>query len=178
MKYIMILILVCSSVILVNTSLGQVPDGQVLVDVDLLTGIQLKKAMEGKPSIETRVSKWTEIGKGIGAATKEGLSAVTEETNKFANTKVGLFTMIMIAYKIIGKDLIQLIIGAPLLITITVLFIWIVRRNYIVRKIISSESADGMKTYEVYQPEEAWYIAVACLIYGLSVGISLLVIFV
>ena len=55
--------------------------------------------------------KWVGVGGEIGIAVKEGLSAVVDVSEQFSNTNVGRFTMIMIAWKVLGKDLIRIILG-------------------------------------------------------------------
>lgn len=59
--------------------------------------------------------KWVGLGKEIGTSVKEGLGALTEETDKFSKTGVGKFTMFMIAFKVLGYPIIQLFIGGILL---------------------------------------------------------------
>jgi len=73
-----------------------------------------------------RYGNWVGVGGEIGTAIKEGLNAVVDVADKFGNTRVGTFTMILVAWKVVGKDLVRIIIGFLFMIIVTV-FIF---RNY------------------------------------------------
>jgi hypothetical protein len=47
---------------------------------------------------------WVGLGKEVGEAINSSLSAVTDNTAKFADTKVGKFTMFIIAWKVLAQD--------------------------------------------------------------------------
>jgi len=87
------------------------------------------------------------LGREIGTAINEGLKAVTEQTAKFAETKVGKFTMFIIAYKVIGTDAIQFIVGVPLLVVGLVIFVWSYYKNCIPHKVLKSKDKDGAKEW-------------------------------
>lgn len=74
--------------------------------------------------------KWLDIGREIGIATREGLDAVVDDANKFGSTKVGTFVMVMIAWKIVGHDILGVLLGIPLLIGGVCLWLWIMRRLF------------------------------------------------
>lgn len=106
---------------------------------------------------------WAEMGRAIGIATREGLSAVTTETAKFADTTPGRFTMVMIAWKVMGADFLASVkgylIGVPLLIFWCSLFVWWLRRVYGIHKV--TRLVDGKKVVEEMPPlsvqwAEAW----------------------
>lgn len=54
---------------------------------------------------------WVGVGGEIGIAVREGLGAVVDVSEQFGKTDVGKFTMIMIAWKVMGKDVIKIFIG-------------------------------------------------------------------
>ena len=89
------------------------------------------------------------LGREIGTAVNEGLKAVTEQTAKFAETKVGKFTMFIIAYKVLGTDIVQFTIGIPLLMVGLIIFVWSYYKNCIPRRILVSKDKDGNKKWEM-----------------------------
>lgn len=56
-----------------------------------------------------QVSEWAGRGKEVGEAINSSLAAVTENTAKFADTKVGKFTMFIIAWKVLSDDLVGIV---------------------------------------------------------------------
>jgi hypothetical protein len=124
-----------------------------------------------------KYSEYINLGKSVGIAVREGLEAVTDTAAKFAKTDPGKFTMFIIAYKVIGKDFIQFIIGVPMLIIGIGLFIWSYRKNCITRQIPTEMNQDDkVKRYEIHEgsDEEKWAHIIVFLVY---VGITMIVIF-
>jgi len=60
------------------------------------------------------ISPYLGMGREIGEAVKGGLESVVDVSNRFADTPVGKFTLFMVAWKVIGHDLVGLVIGLPL----------------------------------------------------------------
>jgi hypothetical protein len=104
------------------------PVEQILVNATDLTPAQLQKIKTDaelsdlKKKVET-YGNWVGVGKEVGIAIKEGLLAVVDVSEKFGNTKVGTFTMVMVAYKIIGRDMIRIAIGI-LFLLVFIPFLW------------------------------------------------------
>lgn len=95
--------------------------------------------------------KWVGIGKEIGAAVNDSLSAVTTQADNFAKTGVGKFTMFLVAYKVLGKDLIGMVVGIPLLFVWTTIFVVFWRRLYNNRVVL--DRVEGKtKFYKVVPP--------------------------
>ncbi|MBI2639589.1 MAG: hypothetical protein HYW90_01705 [Candidatus Sungbacteria bacterium] len=113
---------------------------------DLLQKIEQKQQVE-------KVGSWVGLGREVGTAVNEGLKAVTDHAANFGKTGVGMFVMVMIAWKVMGVDLLQLAIGLPLLAIGTGLFTWSYSRNCIPRKIPVELTSEGKVTrYEVTKP--------------------------
>lgn len=74
--------------------------------------------------------EWIGIGKEIGIATREGLTAVVDTAEKFGSTKVGTFVMVMIAWKIMAKDVLGIIIGIPIMLGGVALWVWTMKRLF------------------------------------------------
>lgn len=84
----------------------------ITISKDQLTSEQLKKLeVENQLAEIEKYSQWAGVGAEVGTAIKEGLSAVVDVAEQFSETKVGQFTMIMIAWKIVGKDIVKIVIG-------------------------------------------------------------------
>ncbi len=92
------------------------------------------------------VNEWVNIGTGIGS----GLAAAARETgqvvNEFANTPVGKLTIAVILFKVMGGDLIQLIIG--LIFFAAAISGWIAcfRRVFAVRTVTIVDPTTKIKT--------------------------------
>ncbi|TSC67012.1 MAG: hypothetical protein CEO19_395 [Parcubacteria group bacterium Gr01-1014_73] len=96
--------------------------------------------------------KWVGVGKEVGTAVNDSLSAITTQADNFAKTGVGKFTLFLVAWKVLGKDFVGVIIGVPLLVVWTMLFTVFWRRLYCVRKVL--ERIDGkQKFYKVIEPQ-------------------------
>jgi len=110
------------------------PDGDKLVTVPqrYVSAEGLAHSQDGES-----VSKWIGIGREIGIATKEGLGAVVDEANHFGNTRVGNFVLVMVAWRIIGHDLLRIVLGIPCWIAGVMLWIWSYRRFFIGYRVLS-----------------------------------------
>lgn len=58
-----------------------------------------------------RIQMYVEVGKGIGAGLGEAARGLGVAVNEFAGTPVGKITMFLIAYKVIGGEIIDLALG-------------------------------------------------------------------
>lgn len=119
-KIILALVIISISIMFSNTMHAQVNTESAVT----LTQEQLQQlspeiqsqiaTLNKKQEIETKIEKygkWVGMGKEIGIAVNESLISLTETADKFANTKVGKFTMFIVAYKVIGTDILQLGFG-------------------------------------------------------------------
>lgn len=96
--------------------------------VDQLAKIELEKAnAELQKKVDT-YGKWVGVGGEVGIAVKEGLTAVVDVADKFGKTDVGKFTIYMVAWKVMGKDLIKIIIGLLFFFLFTTTLIFTYRR--------------------------------------------------
>ena len=133
---------------------------KIIVNVKDLTPDQLQKIKEQErlntmqEKIET-YGKWVGVGNEVGIAIKEGLNAVVDVSEKFGNTKVGTFTMYLIAWKVVGKDFIRIFLGIIFQIIIAVLIFKSFKRMFPRRYVTQSR---GWKfwlpqTYQIVEPE-------------------------
>lgn len=134
---------------------AQVVDKEIVVKESDLTPGQLEKIKQRKvyDKIE-EIGKYAGMGKEIGTGVREGLIAIKDVSTDLADTGLGKFTMFLIAYKIIGKDIIQFVVGFVFLAVFLSFFIWSYRKNCVPRSILIREDKDGGKDYKDYTPEE------------------------
>lgn len=85
--------------------------------------LHVLQTIETKNRIEN-VGKWVGLGKEVGTAVQEGLGALTDEADKFSKTGVGKFTMFIIAFKILGYPIIQLVVGLFILLIGILVYAW------------------------------------------------------
>lgn len=85
----------------------------------------LAKASQG-----SAISPYLGMGREIGEAVKGGLESVVEVSNKFADTPVGKFTLVMVAWKIMGRDLLHVALGVPIFIAGWCVWFYFIRRMY------------------------------------------------
>lgn len=137
------------------------------------------------------ISKYAEVGKAFGSAFKECWTTVSTDAEKFANSDAGKLTMVLIAWKIVGQDginlvekAVQYIIGIPLFFLGTFTFIWVFRRNCMTRPQLVSATKVGWLTVkreykgttEALWGGEAAVVVGVC--YAIFVGICSLIVFV
>lgn len=138
------------------------PVEQILVNATDLTPQQLQKIKteaelaDLKKKVET-YGNWVGVGKEVGIAIKEGLLAVVDVSEKFGDTKVGKFTMILIAYKIIGKDILRIAIGLIFLVIFIAFMFRYYKTSFTVHRVKTSNNGWRIwlpNTYEIVQPSD------------------------
>ena len=102
-------------------------DQVVTVPKKYVSAEGLSHQVESAPQ---KVSQWIGVGQEIGIATREGLNAVVDTAEKFGTTKVGTFVMVMIAWKIMAKEVLGVILGIPLLIAGVSVWFWVMKRLF------------------------------------------------
>ncbi len=126
----------------------------IAVDDSILTDNQ-KTTIAVKQNVGI-ISQYTGLGKEVGVAVNEGLSAITTQANNFANTKVGTWTMWIITYKIIGKDILRIVIGIPLFFIVLFVLLYQFKLGYITKRIRKTGSIIdgwlGKGEYEIVTP--------------------------
>lgn len=96
-------------------------------------------------------SPYLGIGKEIGDAVKGSLESVVEVSNKFADTPVGKFTLFILAWKLIGREMLGVLLGLPLYLAGIALWVWFARRFYFGRW-IKVRNEQGKKEDRFEQP--------------------------
>lgn len=179
------------------TALGQQqapePPQTYVVPASQLTQGQIAQIKVGETLTNLeQVGKYAGIGKEIGEGVSGALSALNGEVTKFGNTEVGHFTMLMIAWKIMGedavgltKDLLGAVVGIPFFFLTSLILFWSYKRLCIPRKVLTKKGPGffGEREYQIVTPENTgswnpseWAIAHA-LMFLVSTGISCAMIF-
>jgi hypothetical protein len=192
------LIALILSLTVATAAFGQTETVQVditkLSQQELLVYQQLKqKQQQGAGSLVNpdNIEKYAQIGKSFGTAFKECWSTVSADAEKFANSSAGKWAMVLITWKIMGDDAINLMeksvsyaIGIPLLFVGTFFFAYIYRRNCVSHPQLVSKTKVGWLTVKseykgmttpIHNNEGPWGYAVC---YAAFVGICALIIFV
>jgi hypothetical protein len=138
---------------------------------DQLAKIKVRQKMEGY----SETVKW---GHEIGVAVNETLAALTDNTAKFSETKVGKLAMFLVAWKVMAQDVISMgnrvagyLVGIPFLAIGLAVVVWSYRRQCVPRRVLV-EKGPGFwiwrdKKYEIYDPskqvgnmeQDEWVIA-------------------
>lgn len=183
MKYLLVV------VFLMFVSIMYSQDKRILVNPDDLPKEIYDKYIDGygnpiannqnKTTVES-TREWVSLGKEVGEAIDAGLGAVVKQAENFGNTRVGNFTLIMIAWKIIGKDIIRILIGSVFIIIFTIVFFIGYLKNCIQKRYLISIKGSGkdkVKEYETREPIHSDYIVGYWVCYILSLALSCIMMF-
>lgn len=148
-KIVFLLLLAFSSPVFAQQDTGSVviPRSALTVDQKALIEQQVLKT-----KIET-YGEWVGLGKEIGEAVNSSLSAVTEHTTKFAETKVGKMTMAIVIWKVVGNDLLGVLFAIAMWLAFFPLFVWSFRKNALPYEVKYKEDVDdtGKVTNRYYE---------------------------
>lgn len=165
---------------------------QKIVTVDLSTlspdvqaAIQAQKESDAfTQKIET-YGKWAGMGKEVGVAVRDGLTAVKDVTLEISETKLGRTVVWLVVWKVAGKDFVQIGVG---FIVFLVASVFIVRSYFRLFRTKRLASKSGFflwpkKTYEPFEYEwgsdanRAGAQVMHALVWLASVGISCAIMF-
>jgi len=136
------------------------PVEKISVNVTDLTPEQILKTKADAETlaitqrIET-YGKWAGSGKEVGIAVRDALMAVVEVADKFGKTNVGLFTMVMVAWKVMGEDVVRIIMGIVFALITTVFIFRSYHKNFTTRRIVTKTNGWKFwlpKEYEIVEP--------------------------
>ena len=197
MKYILTLVLTLA---LTLGAIAQTENVQVditkLTQQELLVYQQLKQkqaqnSMNVANLTPETIDRYAQIGKSFGTAFKECWTTVSTDAERFANSSAGKWAMVMVTWKIMGDDAVNLVeksvqyaIGFPLLLVGTCIFAWLIRRNCMERPALVSATKVGWLTVKreykgTTSPRwngEAAFVCAIC--YAVFIGICCLILFV
>lgn len=106
------------------------------------------------PSTPEKVEQWVNVGTAIG----RGLAGTAQElgvaADKIADTRVGLFAMILIAWHYVGADLVSTVFGFLWLATLIPTWVWMYRRQFLIESIQvfdKGKREDGLRKKVVFR---------------------------
>lgn len=108
-------------------------DEKVTVPKSMLTQDQISQLNQN--NIKNNVSSWAGVGKEVGEAVNSSLSAITTQTNNFAQTGVGKVTVAIVVWKVLGDQIVHLVFGLIEMVVFLPLWIWSYRRTCLDRRI-------------------------------------------
>ena len=94
-----------------------------------------------------QIGQYVSIGKEIGSAVDTSLGALAGHIDKISQTNVGKFTMAMVAWKILGDDVLSYFVGILSLFMFVSIWVWSWKNNFYRRRF--------PKKIKVIQP--TWY---------------------
>ena len=143
-----------------STHAQQVQGQKIVVNTTDLTPDQLAKIQAEKEIAELQAKvdtygKWVGIGGEIGQAVRDGLNAVVDVSDKFSKTDVGHFTIMMIAWKVVGRDIVRFVLGFIFMIISVWFVIFSFKTTCIDRKICTKNPGlfKGPKEYTIVKPK-------------------------
>ena len=116
----------------------------VTVPKSLLTQEQLDKLPTAGTVGAIQEDQRISYGKEVGIAVGEALNAVSDSAVKFADTRVGTLTILLVAYKVIGRDAIHYLAGAGFTLVWIPLWIWSYRR-FLPRRVLIRKTSDAQE---------------------------------
>lgn len=143
--------------------------------------IRLAQPPAVNPAVPSSVSEFVKGSQDLGTAIGGGLKNLAHEAkdmtfgkdktlveglDDLSKTNAGKFTMAVIAWKVAGKDALDLLdrvkrvfIGVPLLIAWNALLLWFWRRNFLTYRVLTSVEGPWYarkKTYQLANVDDNW----------------------
>lgn len=140
---------------------AEVPDS-LLTETQKVALETNKKVVDAKASAQV-ASAYMGIGRELGEAVNSSLSAITEQSNKFANTSVGHLLIFIVLFKVC-KCLVVAAIGIPLVWILSFAFSMLVYRFYVKNNIQLDEKRNNDLTVRGYWL--AWTMLVFAIAFG------------
>ena len=124
----------------------------VSVPISKLTEQQKREFVGG--SVTEQASSWIGFGHEVGVAFNEGLGAVTDNVDKFGATRVGSFIMVVIAWRMIGLELMKIFVALFVWITTLAVLIWSYRKTCMTRSVLSEVLPDKTKKFTIIKADD------------------------
>lgn len=131
----------------VEVDLNDVPDSYRSTVIDAVN--KSKKKQQSTPDT---VSQWVGVGKEVGMAMNAGLGAVVENAEKFGKSEVGKYTMWLIMWRLFGRDILHVGLGALWLATGLSIVLWSYKRTLLPRRVLVEVGTDKAKKWQVITP--------------------------
>lgn len=118
------------------------------------------QAEQMKTAIATteQVDKWVDVGKNIGLAITSVAKELGVAVDSFMNTTTGKVTVGLIIYKIIGRDVVHIMIGSSLLIIMLPLWVYFFRRICVIKSMTIEYPVEKFKKVKKIEHYEEGYV--------------------
>lgn len=158
---------------------------------EVIVKIQQQAPELPKTTVVQKANEWVDFGKNVGAAMDAGLTSLTEHAEKFSKTDAGRFTMLVIAWKVAGRDAMELterfthvVVGIGILCVWIPLAVWFFRKNFMAHRVLIEKSGpfwNRTKKYGMVNDDmsdnratSAWFFGIIAIIVTIMiVGIIL-----
>jgi len=98
---------------------------------------------------------WVGVGKEIGTAINDGLMATVDAADKFSQTDIGFYTMVIIAWKFLGEDAIEILVNLIVAFIFFPALFWSYWRNCVTRRIVISKTKESTEYKVLNSLEES-----------------------
>ena len=172
---------------------------QVTVDISDLTPAQQTKIRLEQELAEKQIQldiaeqkvkqfgDWVGVGGEVGEAVKQGLEAVVDVADKFGQTDVGKFTLVLVAWKVMGKDVVKIILGLIFFAMLVIILTRFYRNTVTDKRMLTKRMPQGfwkrsIKEYTVVESsldgeERTWLTIVLGVIFLLGIWITYAIMF-
>lgn len=113
---------------------------------------QIKKEGQSKATVET-ANEWVDFGKNVALAFTTVAKDLGVAADSFLQSTTGKVTLVLIVWKVAGKDIIGVIIGVIMMIAFTTMWVYFFRRLCIVKRVVIKTPETGYKKVK----EEQYY---------------------
>lgn len=151
MKYFIVLVMMFVTSLAFSESFTVQVEGKLTDEqraaVALVAQQKAAEPVSAAPTV-SKVKEWVDIGGAIGAGLASSAKELGIAANTFAQTPVGKFTVVMIAWHFIGAQLIHVGIGLLWLITMIPLWVFLYKRmqfNVTVKYYNKGEGPNGAR---------------------------------
>ena len=154
MKNVMFVVMMFCSVSLFSQSLSI--DTSKLSDATKSEVLRVRKQSEIEGKVK-EISEWAGMGKEVGEAVNGALGALVDNVDKVSNTKVGKFTMILVAYKVMGHDLIGFVFIPIIMLVLLILLIWLLNKYTSIKTVLKKDAIKDDKGVVIKPAEYETY---------------------
>jgi len=120
------------------------------------------EAMQTKKEVTQNIEslgEWAGLGNEVGQAVNGALVALTKTAGDFSKTELGKFTMFMVAWKVMGGDMVRLIVGSFIILFFFTFFVikWFTTcrpKRYLYSKKWDEDKKDWNQEWRIHEPGE------------------------